>query len=324
MDSIALEAFDAKTRRELFEDLSISPARLVDLGGFESFVFERRDRDTILRVTHVGHRSLEMVTAELQWIEFLARQGAAVSPPVRQADGRLAIRWRDFVVCEFERAKGGLITEQDWGPALFKKWGRCIGELHRLAGEYVPADPAYVRPDCSVDENFDLEFLAPAEQPVIQQRASEYRARFMAQSRTDDNFGLIHCDAHAGNFFIDNGNLTFFDFDDACYCWFAYDIATILFSAVLQSWLEDSEQAREKAAREFLPVFLDGYSATHTLPSGLLSHLPLGLKFREICLYGVINKYLPIDQWDWYPTRFMAGRRERIESDQPYLSLDFL
>ena len=236
MDAIAQEAFDAGTRRDLFDYLSIPPAQLVDLGGFESFVFQRRDKNTILRVTHVGHRSLEMVTAELEWIEFLARQGAAVSLPVLQHGGQLAIRWRDFIVCEFERAKGATITEQDWGPALFESWGRSIGEFHRLARQFVPADPACTRPDCSVDENFDLEFLVPTDQPVIQQRAKDYRARFMAQSRTDDNFGLIHCDAHAGNFFTDNGSLTFFDFDDACYCWYSYDIATILFSAVLQPW----------------------------------------------------------------------------------------
>jgi Ser/Thr protein kinase RdoA (MazF antagonist) len=146
----------------------------------------------------------------------------------------------------------------------------------------------------------------------------------MAQPRSEHDFGLIHSDAHAGNFFADSGRLTFFDFDDACYCWFAYDVATILLSAVLQQWIGDKQAEREAAAREFLPRFLEGYSSACEMPPTLLEQLPLSLKFREICLYGVIKQFVTLEERNWYTDKFMAGRRERIERDEPYLALDFL
>ena len=321
MNQIARDAFDEATRHALFRQLGIDPAQLTDLGGFESFVFSRRDRGSIVRFTHTSHRTLDQVLAELDWIDFLAREGGAVCTPLRQKDGSLACARGDFVVCEFSRAPGRPIDKSDWQPGLFIEWGRCIGQFHHLTRQYVPA--VGPRPDCTVDPNFDLQGLVP-DQPLVLARAREVTQHFMAQPRSDSNFGLIHSDAHAGNFFTDNGRLVFFDFDDACYCWFAYDIATILLSAVLQQWIGDTQAEREAAAREFLPHFLEGYAGTCEVAPPLLEQLPLCLKFREICLYGVICRYVTPEERDCYTDKFMAGRRGRIERDEPYLALDFL
>lgn len=324
MDEIAREAFDEATRQALFEYLAIAPHQLTDLGGFESFVFSRADRESILRITHISHRSLAQVTAELDWIDYLARQGAAVCTPLRQPGGEFALAWREFIVCEFACAKGAMVTEADWNPALFATWGASIGLFHSLTRQYAPPSDEIRRPDCSVDANFDLVSLVPDDQAVVREKASHYRSRFMAQPRTATTFGLIHSDPHAGNFFRDDGRLTFFDFDDACYCWFAYDVGTILLSAVMQPWIGESQPAREEACRRFLPAFLEGYASSYDVTPALIAQLPLSLKFREICLYGVIETYLPMSQRNWYATRFMTARRPRIEQDVPYLDLDFL
>lgn len=322
MDPLALAAFDEATRTALFAELDIPRGKLVDLGGFESFVFRRTDTNTVLRVTHQRHRDLGQILAELHWIECLGRAGAAVCRPVPQGNGELARAWRDFVISEFPLAPGRPVVASDWNTGLFVEWGRCIGQFHRVAQPYTPPTPQ--RPDCTDDSNFDLPALMPAGEPKMLERAAHYKARFLAQPRRADDFGLIHSDAHAGNFFVDNGKLTFFDFDDACYCWFAYDVATILFSAVLQQWIASSQHAREEEARRFLPAFLEGYRRENELAPTLIDQLPLALKFREICLYGVITSFVTPAHRNWYTEKFMDGRRQRIERDEPYLRLDFL
>lgn len=321
MDQIAKDAFDEATRKALFAELRIDPATLEDLGGFESFVFRRNDTNTILRVTHTSHRDLGQVLAELEFIEYLAAHDAAVCRPVPQGEA-LANAWRDFVVCEFPVAQGHLATKEVWGAALFTEWGRAIGQFHRLTRDYSPIGTR--RPDCAEDSNFDLVSLMPEGQPDVMAKAADCQAQFLTQPRHDNAFGLIHSDAHVGNFYVDDGKLTFFDFDDACYCWFSYDLATLLLSAVLQSWLGKAQADMDAMAREFLPRFLDGYSAEYEVTDDLLAQLPLALTFREICLYGVILKFVSPEESNWYTERFMAGRRERIVAGEPYVDLSFL
>jgi Ser/Thr protein kinase RdoA (MazF antagonist) len=47
-----------------------------------------------------------------------------------------------------------------------------------------------------------------------------------------DGYGLLHTDLHHGNFFVDEGRITAFDFDDIGYNWFASDIAVLLLRAI--------------------------------------------------------------------------------------------
>lgn len=46
---------------------------------------------------------------------------------------------------------------------------------------------------------------------------------------TSDSFGVVHNDIHRGNFMVENGRLTLFDCEDACYTWFVNDISCPLF-----------------------------------------------------------------------------------------------
>ena len=54
-----------------------------------------------------------------------------------------------------------------------------------------------------------------------------------------------------------------------------------------------------------------------------LKELPHFLKLREIDLYAVIQRSFDMNQIDndWC-ARFMAGRRQRIENDMPYVAFD--
>lgn len=133
-----------------------------------------------------------------------------------------------------------------------------------------------------------------------------------------ESYGLIHQDAHGGNFFVDDqGQITLFDFDDCAYSWYANDLAIVLFYAVTN--IPDPESF----GREFWRHFWRGYQQENLLESAWLEHIPHFLKLREIDLYAVIHRSFDVNNLtNSWVSGFMKGRRERIINDVPYLDID--
>jgi len=199
----------------------------VDLGGFESHIFEVGDR--IIRLTHDSHRSEDQILGELEWLTDLKSRGAAVCAPLPLADG-LTTRVDNFTACCFERARGRTIEEADWGRSLFAAWGAGLGALHQAGRDFAPTREHYRRSYWLTDDNLDLAARIPADQTRVIELARARRRWLLTLDESPRHFGLIHSDAHLGNFLVDvsdeafgrGDHLTFFDFDDACYCWYAY------------------------------------------------------------------------------------------------------
>ena len=133
-----------------------------------------------------------------------------------------------------------------------------------------------------------------------------------------DSYGLIHQDAHGGNFFVHEGKITLFDFDDCVYGWFIYDIAMVLFYAAM--FKED--MAAYTAT--FMRDFLRGYKQENKLDPVWLAELPYFLKLREIDLYAIIHFSFDLENEDdpWIKG-YMEGRKQRIDAGLPYIDFDW-
>ncbi|MCB1644286.1 MAG: phosphotransferase [Pseudomonadales bacterium] len=333
MEAGAIAAYTNEVRAQIFETLGKREADLTDLNGFESFVYLDNTAGQILRITHHSHRSPAMLEAELQLLELLSAAGAGVSRGLPVC-GEPLLTVGDFTVCCFEPAQGQLITQADWHPALFSAWGQAIGRMHRIVAAQ-PASRMPARYSWREDQNTCCLDWLPADQPLVRARAASLLAKLDTLPAEAGDFGLIHCDAHAGNFHVrkpvaeigalnaEDYALTFFDFDDACYHWFAFDIATIFFSAVRQAWIADTDAAQREVAEEFVPAFLSGYRQLFPLSDFTVRQLPLFLQLREISLYAVLNFHEDHGGGD-FGARFMAGRRARIEAGIPVLDLSGL
>ena len=303
-----------------------SPDDLEMLDGFESFIYRfGKDRQgNILRIGHSGRRGETYVRGEIDWINFLAAGGTGVARAVPSIDGNLVETTADgsgehFIAAVFREASGKYPGEVGWSDALIENYGRVIGRMHALTTQYQPGDPLGSRPHWYEPAINDVEDVLAEVDPV----AAEKWARLLAEIRTlqtpGDAYGLIHYDAHALNFFVDDDlRITFFDFDDCCYNWFSADIAIVLFYKVM--WDAD----RAAAAREFLGPFLRGYRSEYRLDPKWLETMPLFLKMREIDLYALIQRDFDLETEDdpWI-VGYMKGRREAIHEDRPYIDMDF-
>ena len=266
-----------------------------------------------------------MILGEIDWINYLADRGLGVARAVPSLSGELVEMIADeeggqFLAATFLKAEGGPAWEMGWwNEILFERYGRLIGRMHALSKEYEPGDPTWRRGEWDDPRNVAVLDWVPDDQPLVKEKGAALLAYLRSLPKDPQSFGLIHQDAHGGNFFVDGkGRITLFDFDDSVYGWFVYDIAMVLFYAVTNHADPQGFMA------QFWPHFWRGYCQENDLDPAWLAEMPAFFKLREIDLYAVINRSFDVTNLtDPWVAQFMAGRRQRIEQDTLYLLFDF-
>jgi Ser/Thr protein kinase RdoA (MazF antagonist) len=297
------------------------------LDGFESFMFEFRQDggDFILRIGHNIRRSVAMIRGEVDWLNYLFDRGVGVARAIPSRSGELVEMIEDgrgghFLAVAFIKAEGGSPWEKGrWNEVLFERYGRVIGRMHALSKDYRPADPAWLRGEWDDPHNMEMLRWLPADQTIVTNKGTAIVEYLRSLPQDKHSYGLIHQDAHGGNFFVDDkGDITLFDFDDCVYSWYVYDIAMVVFYAVT------NHEDPEGFAAKFWPHFWRGYRQENDLDPAWLAEMPAFFKLREIDLYAVIYRSFDVDNiTDNWVAQFMDGRRRRIEQDVPYLNIDF-
>ena len=315
--------------------IEASSIRLLD--GFESFMFEfeRAGEQFILRIGHSLRRNKALIQGEVDWINYLAEgiakdtgvglTGSGVARAILSNGGNLVETIPDgcgefFLATAFTRAPGRPPHRADWTPEFCETYGRLLGRIHALSRSYRPPSPNGWRPAWDDPIMLYSETFLPPADILITQQYRQVIDHLESLPRPADGYGMIHQDAHSGNFFIDEqGHFTLFDFDDCCYGWYIYDIAMVLFYAVTNR----PDPAGFTA--QFMPAFLKGYASQNRLDPVWLVELPALLKLREIDLYGVIHRsYNPEElQKDPWAVNFLRGRKENIEAGLPYIDFDW-
>lgn len=325
MEQAIRERYSKRILCDVQERYAIDPSDMASLDGFESFIYEYRQEGKayILRIAHSARRSEALIQGEIDWINYLSAGGVSVSRAVASRRGRLVEIVEDgqggrFLATAFIKAPGGPVGQKGgWSEALWERYGRLLGRMHHLTKSYQPANPAWRRPEWDDPGNMDLLAWLPDDRAEVIEKGNrvvDYLHTLPAQ-----DYGLIHQDAHAGNFYVDDrGQITLFDFDDCVYGWFIYDIAMVIFYAV-------TNRADAVAmSAELWPPFWRGYLAENRLDPGWLRELPAFFKLREIDLYAVIHRSFDVANIpDAWAAQFMRGRRQRIEQEIPYLEFEF-
>ena len=326
MEERIKERFNSDILQEALHRYDVPPDRAQLLDGFESFMYdiERPAGPCILRIGHSLRRSEDLIQGEVDWINHLAAGGASVASALLSVQNNLVEAIDDglggyFLATAFVKAQGQSPWKVGWSPALYETYGQMIGRMHALSQHYRPANPAWHRPHWDDPILLDVEKFLPPTQPIVMQKYRRLMDYLHTLPQTVESYGLIHQDAHGGNFFIDEaGRITLFDFDDCAYSWYANDIAIVLF------YLVTNRTDAAEVTRDFMPHFLRGYRRENRLDPIWLKELPHFLKLREIELYAVIYRSFDVDQIDnpWC-AHFMDGRRQRIENNTPYVAFDF-
>jgi len=278
-----------------------------------------------ISVGHSLRRTPQMIQAEVNWINYLADGGAAASSAVLSDYGNLVEQISDgvgeyFLATAFTKAKGERVFGTDlWNQTFFQNYGREIGKMHALSKLYPIPAPDFKRYEWNDKVILDLETWLPHSDREVLLEYQKLKNDIETLPKDQENYGLIHQDAHGGNFFVDdNGVFTFFDFDDCAYSWFANDIGILFFYA------RDAKSEIPNYQNVFVKNIVAGYKQANSFDPSWLEYIPSFIKLREITLYGVIHRDFDVDNIDhpWI-SKFMDGRREKIINNIPYFDFDF-
>jgi len=283
----------------------------LDRGSFtllrdgQNHVFSaRRDdnRKVIVRVTDDSHRSAALIEGELSWLAYLSAHGCAVSSPLPASDDSLltslsAGGGQVHVVC-FTYLDGSQVDPTDprqWTPDLFAELGRELGRIHAVSETFKP-DPGSRR--YAWDEETEYRrlpdgFRGLVPDAVLDKIAGVF-ARLRAQTTQPGAFGLIHSDIYADNFFYGDGQVRLFDFDQACYGWYVYDLICPLYPHYI-SPVAKIPGATAADAAAFFGHLVAGYRQTHVLTAEQLGLADELLRLKEIFVYLILVE--KFDQW---------------------------
>lgn len=324
MDPRIKQRFNDQILAEAMRRFDIAPDQIQLLDGFESFMyaFTRGGEPYILRVGHSSRRPTTLIEGEVEWINYLYNGGATVARAYQSAQGKLVEAVPDgageyFLATAFLRAPGDHLPGKDWNNAFFERYGALLGRMHHLSRDFLAV---YPRPHWDEPIMLYAEGMLPPSETAALERYRILMAHLRSLPRDDRSaYGMIHQDAHGGNFFVDaQGTITLFDFDDCCYSWYINDIAIVLFYAVL------FKPDPEAWTRNFMTHFLAGYRRENDLDPAWLVEIPNFLKLREIDLYAVIHRSFDVNNLTGrFEVGFMHNRKERIEAGVPFVDFDF-
>ena len=296
------------------------------LHAVQNFVYaiELPAQPAILRLVHQSHRGGREIEAELDWVRDLSARQLPVALPLRSLGGKLVEQLdsaygRFFATC-FERLPGAELDPHNpelWNDRTFERLGALMARLHQASYDAAWTPATMGRRswrDESVAQNFHL--YVPVAERAMHDAFDRVLAELDALPRTRDGFGLIHADLNHANFLITPSGLNLFDFDDSCYCWFAYDLLVTIFH-----FPQASEAEMNERARTAFRSLLRGYETVRRFNRVWLKWLPLLLQWRDLLIYGFIHQQLVIAALPGGLRETLLALRARIEAGRPIAEL---
>lgn len=254
-----------------------------------------------LRLAPVEEKTLELVEAEIAYIQYLRQAGYPAMKPIPDSSGRLASllesSWGTYCVSAFEGVPGRPL-EETLPDGLFEM-GRTLGWMHALSREYHPVKQRPDHRQILLDVRRMLEENhAPA---GAVERLDELDKALEALPVTRETYGLLHYDFEPDNVFWNGETCSVIDFDDAMRGWFALDV----------------EQALEEIGEDGAALFMQGYRSASPFTEEMEAQRPLMRRFIELRGYARLLHCLNDEIAD--PPEWMVELRQKLNAARKQL-----
>ena len=271
-----------------------------DGGRNLAFIVKKDDTRYVLRLSSAEDRSEEDFLAEVEFVHYLAQNGAPVADVIPSSNGKLlevvTTSPKTVYAGLFEYAKGKLLCENKYRyregvpiEEYFYNTGKTLGAIHRLSKKY---EPVHRRMDYF--DKFNKEYidrLIPDKYDDLKQAIFRRLDKFAELPREEKDYGLVHFDYSDGNYHIDfsNGDITVFDFDNSLYCWYVYDLANLWIYG--EGWCRFIRKKADKKAywQHYFDTILEGYKSETDVSEELLSKLPLFIEM--VLVENIVDEF---------------------------------
>ncbi len=306
------------------------------IAGYEGcanlvYEYKRNGQLLILRISFRSDRTVEQIQAELHFVNYLAEHGVRVSRPVPSQHGKLLetvqVSGIPLHIASFTKGQGMRVPDNGYRyrpdapiEEYFQNWGRVLGQMHALTKDYQPINGQVRRPAWpEVDRSrLAIEERVPDRLPVVRERIKSLVKEILALPQDRDSYGLIHGDFNDGNFTVDytNGDITVFDFDDCCYFWFIYELASAWEGGIGRVMFRGLKE-RQAFMDHYMEQVMAGYERENTLPVEWLTRLPLFVRLIQVEEFLHYVQY--IDEPDEKMQATLGYKIKCIEEDIPYM-----
>ncbi|KGE17284.1 aminoglycoside phosphotransferase [Paenibacillus wynnii] len=243
----------------------------------------------ILRIAFLPDRSREDFLGEVEYIRYLFEHGGSVSNVISSRKGNLLeeINYNNntLFICLFEKAKGKMLVESNYRyregvpiTEYYYNCGKVLGKMHQISKGYMPVRRRY-----SFFDKYNAEYidkLIPGSLSLLKEKLVELLKTLEGLDRNQENFGMIHFDYNDGNYSIDfdTGQITVYDFDNSCFGWYMFDLASLWTHGVGWIQFEPDAGKRKKFMDDYFETVLAGYRSETKIENSMLDKLPLFIK----------------------------------------------
>jgi Ser/Thr protein kinase RdoA (MazF antagonist) len=293
--------------------------KAINIGGNDGAVYSvsAKDGEYILKFVYTSGSNIPVVLDKIAFINYLGDNGVGVASYLPSISNNIIETLETdtmngnkatVIVSKHRKALGKHLdprNPEDWAPRNFRAWGSLMGRMHTLTKSFTGGS-------LIKHWNDEIAFMISTcnDDGVIAKWHSLEKELSML-SKGPDEYGLIHNDLHSWNFFVNDGQLTIFDFDVCTHHWFMTDIAITLDAVIHYGPYEPA--ARNANAQRFIDSFLEGYSTENTLSREWLIMMPMFLRYRQMLLYSV----------KCADDRTLSHWRDSIIEDRPIVELIF-
>ncbi|MGG0720253.1 phosphotransferase [Robertmurraya massiliosenegalensis] len=254
----------------------------------------------ILRISFLNDRSREDFQGEVEYIRYLFEHGGSVSDVVNSRKGNLLEEIthnnHTFFICMFKKAKGKMLVENNYRyrkgipiTEYYYNCGKVLGKMHQLSKGYIPVHSRYSFFDKYTAEY--IEKLIPGSLPLLKEKMLDLLKSLKELDRNSESFGMVHFDYNDGNYSIDfdTGQITVYDFDNSCYCWYMFDLAGLWTHGVGWIQFEPDAGKRKQFMDNYFETVLEGYKSETGIENSMLDKLPL---FIQVTLMeGIVDAF---------------------------------
>lgn len=246
----------------------------------------RAAKSWALRLHRLGYVSDSELSSELNWMAYLHASGMRVPEPLPLANGGLLMNVSGVNIDCLDWLPGIALSEcfntstREELCHIYANIGRQMARLHTLSDAWALPNGFERRAwdkDGLVGENpvWGSFWLHPALSPA--QRTLLLALRRQATVELEStllDYGLIHADLVRENVMVDQGDISFIDFDDSGFGYRLFDLATTLVKAQTSPYYADLKRA-----------LLAGYGEVRTID---LKQLALLIALRAATYVGWI------------------------------------
>lgn len=280
-------------------------------GLSDIYLIEVQTQSYILKISHHHWRSRSEIQFELEFLDFLFKQGLPVANPLLTKTEALFVTIHalegDRYAALFPYAPGE-VPQGDLSLDQSDIMGQTLAKIHQAAHKFdsrtqrQPLDTKYllddslriIRPYLS-DHSSDLDYLNASIEKIKFQLAN--------LEKTLPFWSICWGDPHSGNVhFTADNQITLFDFDQCGYGWRIFDIAKFL-----------QVSLRAGISRPVRDAFLGGYQNVQKLQSSEISSLQALTQMAHIWAWAISTKATAVHNWSRLDSFYVKTRLHQLK-----------